>query len=143
MGTETGCEPSLKILAILIMIERAEYITRFIEHGIRDDKLPLLLNYQAEIFRNWSPHETDTFCEKQYMVLAPVLDFTRGTHFEWDKNIRMPFIDKLEWKTSGAHGVIAQIKIHSRHQLRGTDSVRPQWLQSILTNLLCYTDSRL
>ncbi|KAK1255600.1 hypothetical protein MKX07_007859 [Trichoderma sp. CBMAI-0711] len=98
------------------MIERVEYIIVFLELGIRDNKLPLALDHQAEIFRNWGLHEIETFCEKQYMVIAPVFDFRAIEHVEWKKNFRMPFLEKLEWKRSGAHGEIAQIRIHPDHQ---------------------------
>ncbi|ETS03201.1 kinase-like protein [Trichoderma reesei RUT C-30] len=116
-----GCEPSLKILATLIMIERVEHIIVFLELGIRDDKLPLPLDHQAEIFWNWSAHEIETFCEKQYVVIAPVFDFRAIKHVEWKKNFRMPFLEKLEWKRSGAHGEIAQIRIHPDHQVLEND----------------------
>ncbi|OTA01490.1 hypothetical protein A9Z42_0018170 [Trichoderma parareesei] len=104
------------------MIERVEYIIVFLELGIRDDKLPLALDHQAEIFRNWSAHEIETFCEKQYLVIAPVFDFKAIKHVEWKKNFRMPFLEKLEWKRSGAHGEIAQIRIHPDHQVLENDS---------------------
>jgi hypothetical protein len=114
----------LRIFATLILIKQANWITHFLAHGVDDKQLPLPFDTKAAVFHEWGVFHIHNFCEKQYLVTAPLFDFTKLQHSKWAKERRMPFLEPLEWKTRGAHGVIAKVKIHSDHQYWGADLVR-------------------
>jgi hypothetical protein len=105
-----------------MLIEQANLIIHFLNHCVYDEQLPL--DDKAAVFQNWERLHIEIFCERQYMVTAPVFDFIVLQHFKWGKMFRMPFLEPLEWKARGAHGEIARVRIHPDHQRWGKHSVR-------------------
>lgn len=122
------------ILAILIMIRRAESIQDFIDADIYDSDLPLTRaqlkgtpfpktegvgSSKAAVrnrFGDWEPKEMDDFYNTQYYVLTPFFHVSnKEVHFyKMNNKIRLPFIEWDE-KEEGGHGKVYQVKIHSSH----------------------------
>lgn len=112
----------IKILTILLLLEKLQYIVEFLQHEIFDNQLPLQRN--SELFGNWRRPDIDNFLDRQYVVLAPVLDFTTMDHKSFPHGTPMPFLIPLEWTSQGRHGQVCKVKIHDQHQEWGQRSVR-------------------
>lgn len=116
-------EPSrIKILATLILIRKAKYIRHFLDHGICDDKLPLLPDHP--VFRDWKASYVDSFYDRQFVVFVPVFDFRTLKHCEFHAKAHMPYLERLKWEAGGAHGTISKIRIHPDHRRWTRPSVR-------------------
>ncbi|RSL76302.1 hypothetical protein CEP51_010085 [Fusarium floridanum] len=115
-------EPRLiKVLATLILIEKVKYIRYFLDYNVYDDQLPLSPNYSEAVFQNWKQSYIESFCERQYVVLAPVFDFRTLNHYRFGPKIPMPFLERLD-SQRGAHGTISRVRIHPDHQRWDPDS---------------------
>ncbi|UPK91572.1 hypothetical protein LCI18_002507 [Fusarium solani-melongenae] len=112
----------IKILATLILIEKVKHIRRFLDHDVWDDDLPLSPNFSDPIFQSWKPGHVESFCNRQYVVLAPIFDFTTMEHNNFVLNSRMPFLERLVWERRGAHGTISKVRIHQDHQFWNPNS---------------------
>ncbi|RSL56406.1 hypothetical protein CEP54_008831 [Fusarium duplospermum] len=126
-----GSEPRrIKILATLVLMEEVKYIRDFLDQDVCDDKLPLSLRSMKAHFRkwgdghvkNWKHSHIESFCERQYAVLAPVFNFSTVKHHKFKPKHRMPFLERLESKGRGAHGMISRVRIHPDHQRWDPDS---------------------
>lgn len=126
---DSGCKPSLKVFATLILIGQVKRITQFLQLGVHDEMLPLTLKSNADLFQNWGPPDIEVFCDRQYTFIAPIFNFTTMQHFEWDVLVRMPFLEPLNWETGGAHGQVSKVKIHPQHQAWETPLVRLNFLK--------------
>ncbi|KAI8680664.1 Protein kinase domain-containing protein [Fusarium sp. Ph1] len=104
----------IKILATLILIEKVKHILRFLEHDVWDEDLPLFSD--SAVFKGWKLGHVESFCHKQYVVLAPVFDFTTMKHNKFGLSLRMPFLERLVWESRGAHGTISKARIHQDYQ---------------------------
>lgn len=110
----------LQILGTLILIGAVELITSFVEAGVFDDSLPLARDHA--IFRDWrirgQVRLVDEFCTRQYVVLAPFLNFSsdRMRHYRLQPNARMPFTEQLIPVGRGKDGDIWRTTIHPDHQ---------------------------
>ncbi|KIL90353.1 hypothetical protein FAVG1_06083 [Fusarium avenaceum] len=104
----------IKILTILSLMEQPQYIKDFLKHGVFDDQLPI--RSAAELFSDWRLPDADNFYNRQYVVLAPVLDFTTMDHKSFSPGTPMPFLIPLEWNSEGRHGQVCKVKIHDQHQ---------------------------
>jgi hypothetical protein len=113
----------IKILTILSLIEEPQYIIEFLKYGVFDDQLPI--TPAAELFSKWRLPDADNFYNRQYVVLAPVLDFTTMDHKTFAPGIPMPFLNPLAWTSQGRHGQVCKVKIHDQHQKWGARTVRP------------------
>lgn len=124
LPVETSDYRRVKILAVLILIEKPAFIVHFIHRKAWDTNLPLASNH--EIFKDADHGRfTDDFCLWQWAVLAPCLDFTGMEHCIVEPQVRMPFLDHLEWTKSrqGAHGRVLKTSIHDDYQKRRYSSV--------------------
>ncbi|KAG6353677.1 hypothetical protein INS49_005386 [Diaporthe citri] len=78
------CKPSsepkrcLKVLAILILMEKVRSIKQFIDEGIHDGDLPLELRRTDECFRRWNILQLYSFNRYQFEVNAPFFDYHPG-----------------------------------------------------------------
>lgn len=133
----SGCKPSLKVFATLIIIEKVEHVTQFLQLGVHDEVLPLTLKSDLKVFQNWSQSDIEAFCERQYTFMAPIFDFTTTQHYQWSRLLRMPFLEPLKWEKGGAHGQVAKVKIHPQHQAWKTPLVRLHYLKH--TRILAHT----
>ncbi|WAO87251.1 Protein kinase domain-containing protein [Fusarium falciforme] len=106
----------IRILATLILIEKVKHIRRFLDHNVWDDNLPLFPDFSEAVFQGWKPGHVESFCHRQYVVLAPIFDFTTMEHNKFGLNHRMPFLERLVWECRGAHGTISKVRIHKDHQ---------------------------
>ncbi|KAK4447297.1 hypothetical protein QBC34DRAFT_303422 [Podospora aff. communis PSN243] len=80
-----------KILAVLVLIGKAETILDFLKAGVTDAELPLKILGESRLFRlafstsdkpirlfrNWEPRHIENFAARQWETLAPF--FSRGT----------------------------------------------------------------
>ncbi|KAK0763518.1 hypothetical protein N5P37_002895 [Trichoderma harzianum] len=113
----SGCKPSLKVFATLILMEKVGHITQLLQLEVHDEMLPLTLKSDAEVFQSWSQSDIEAFCERQYTFMAPIFDFPTTQHYHWSRLLRMPFLEPLKWEKGGAHGQVAKVKIHLQHQV--------------------------
>ncbi|KAL2689151.1 hypothetical protein Neosp_003203 [[Neocosmospora] mangrovei] len=114
----------IKILATLILIEKVKHIQGFLKHDVWDDELPLPFDVDHAVFQDWKEGYVDSFCYRQYVVLAPVFDFTTMKHKKFGLSLPMPFLERLAWELGGAHGKISKVRIHQDHHSWDRDSVR-------------------
>ncbi|KAI0126787.1 hypothetical protein BJ170DRAFT_596356 [Xylariales sp. AK1849] len=139
-------EASLRrLFAILILIDRADQISKFIQENISDDDLPLmsvtgtkpgfreLRRRKAEAeelmcFRRWKQHEIESFSRWQWAMSAPF--FSKGKNAQakfyplWDEVI-LPFTENSRRETKhslhsgeihqGGYGTVFRVKIHPEH----------------------------
>ncbi|KAF5524209.1 CTD kinase subunit alpha [Colletotrichum aenigma] len=70
------------------------------------------------LFDGWLDGHIESFCHRQYWVLAPVLDFTTTKHRAFDERFPMPFEEVLDWSQAkgGANGLVLKVKIHEKYQ---------------------------
>ncbi|RSL50902.1 hypothetical protein CEP53_008632 [Fusarium sp. AF-6] len=111
----------MKILATLILIGKVRYIRSFLDQDVWDNQLPLIHDLNEPVFQGWKPNHVESFRERQYRVVAPVFDFTTMNHGEFRLKAPMPFLERLEWKSRGAHGSISKVRIHPEHQCWNAD----------------------
>ncbi|KAF4464020.1 kinase domain-containing [Fusarium albosuccineum] len=112
---EDGGKCRLKILGVLIFV-KAKHIINFFEQGVFDTNLPL--KSDDNIFSGWQQVDVEGFCEKQYVVLAPVFDLNPPEHHIFDdRQVRMPFLNVLKSNPElrGAYGDVSKISIHHHH----------------------------
>ncbi|KAH9241064.1 hypothetical protein K456DRAFT_1806554, partial [Colletotrichum gloeosporioides 23] len=130
LGGQHGSKRT-KIFATLVLIEEPAYITNFVKHHIWDDQLPL--DPHADFFHDWKEGHVESFCQRQYLVLAPVLDFTTTKHCIFDRNVRMPFVNGLDWSKAqgGANGLVLMAAIHDRYQKWGALHLGPHPLYAV------------
>jgi hypothetical protein len=91
-----------KVFAILVMISKTDAIKPLLNEGLNDSHLPLangsdniLVSANGKTFlsfRLWSSKSRDEFLEKQWWVLAPVVN-RRGQHIVLDSKCAMPITD--------------------------------------------------
>jgi hypothetical protein len=112
---------SIRIFAILVMIEAAEAIFDFIENDVKDDDLPIpdtiLLGGKDEIplrfsfIRRWSRTRRALFFQRQWQVLTPVFTYQEvPVHYSFDHRVILPWIKK-ESRAAGAFDVIQRVTI--------------------------------
>ncbi|EFX04244.1 protein kinase domain containing protein [Grosmannia clavigera kw1407] len=115
-----------KVFAVLLLMEKTEYIESLLEADLSDRYLPLSIDQTGEIlkscdgstlfsFGNWSRLKKGDFeDEQQWLFLAPVLD-TSGQLLKLDPRCPLPFIDSSIKETGGA-GIIHHARVHEAHQ---------------------------
>ncbi|KAH0429054.1 hypothetical protein CcaCcLH18_08681 [Colletotrichum camelliae] len=108
---------STVIFATLMYIGKPCYIANFVLDDIWDDQLPLDLTVHKEFFGGWKHQAAWFFCQWQYRVLAPVIDFTTTEHRKFGEKYRMPFVDALDFTASGTFGSVSKVRIHEAHQI--------------------------
>lgn len=119
-----GNSKRVKILIVLVLIEKPGHIVRFIANNVCDKDLPLTSGHEIFVDAKNS-YFTDEFCRWQWVVLAPFIDFTATEHRVFNAQARMPFLDGLAFSKTrqGAHGRVSKISIHDHHQRRRCSSV--------------------
>lgn len=120
-----------RIFAVLVLIDQAADVLRFIEADeLQDVKLP----FKIEVLRNEvSIPNADDFDEKQWEFAAPT--FVRGTLNRCfrEKTI-LPFAAKSD-EGRGAFGKVYKIQLQQDHQ--GSDSRFPQEVSDLNCVLYC------
>ncbi|WDK12643.1 protein kinase [Colletotrichum graminicola] len=129
--SEKSC---LRILAILILIERPGRIKLFMDSGVCDADLPLVKHSSEEqmdlrrasapeisldCFRKWSRSTIDRFEQWQWALLAPSFDRpeTKNVpHHSFDKAKILPFrfLDNQPDR-EGGFGTVRKVEIHPNH----------------------------
>ncbi|KAI0189908.1 kinase-like domain-containing protein [Astrocystis sublimbata] len=113
-----------KVFAILVMIHKPQFITYFIAADINDANLPLECDEPTlRLFKLKNPHcHRDEFCEKQWLVLAPLLKFTQDkVRMEaFDYKIVLPFLKLQRSGRGGEPGddVVCKVQVHPSHAIR-------------------------
>jgi hypothetical protein len=121
-----------KLFVILGLCEQEQVIFAIYDLGLRDEHLPLtkgkdahrrtvLVSPQNEVFdlqkilknTKLKASEVDTFLEKQWLVLAPVVQ-KLGEHIQVEGNIPLPFYDIKAQVSSGASNIYKG-KLHPAH----------------------------
>lgn len=121
----------IKIFAILVFIDKPCYIANFVRNNIWDDQLPLRINIHDKIFRGWQASASQYFCQWQYKVLAPVINFTTTEYCKFSLGYRMPFLDVPEYDRWGFYSDTSKIRIHEAHQI---------WKPPLVSSILRQTD---
>ena len=117
-----------KTFAVLALIEKSLEIKALISEGFTDADLPLIFSKEKdagvvvkspsgrifESFRSWSNRDKDDFCDKQWLVRAPVLGAS-GQHYELAAQCPIP-ITEAEGTGSGSYSTVYACKIHLAHQ---------------------------
>ncbi|KAE9579294.1 hypothetical protein CGMCC3_g4865 [Colletotrichum fructicola] len=128
----------LKVLAILILIERPARIKSFIDKEVCDDDLPLLMKLPRgnigpcqfysrlegerdgplECFDKWSGQEKKAFEDHQWRVVARI--FKRGEkklvdHLKFLPHDILPFTFHGKEKRLGGFGHVNKVSIHPSH----------------------------
>ncbi|KAL3301868.1 kinase-like protein, partial [Colletotrichum asianum] len=124
----------LKILAILILIERPGRIKLFMDSGVCDADLPLVKHsiegrldlrrasapdVSLECFQRWSDSNIDRFEQWQWALLAPSFDRPERKdvpHHQFEKATILPFrfLDH-EPDRAGGFGTVRKVAIHPNH----------------------------
>ncbi|RFN45634.1 serine/threonine protein kinase [Fusarium flagelliforme] len=107
----------LKILATLISLKKTKRLYDFIESNVWDEDLPV--TDSSDVFKRWSETTCDGFVAKQYLFLAPVIDFECMEHKLFHSSIRMPFLNPLVDARKGAQGEVYKVRIHRDYQRWG------------------------
>ncbi|KAJ0116630.1 hypothetical protein J7T55_009780 [Diaporthe amygdali] len=124
----------VKILAILILIERPARIKLFVEEGICDADLPLVKkpieggfeelrrsttpNDRLRCFERWDSLSLVRFEEFQWRLLAPSFEHGSGKiilHQTFDSNVILPFTYFSESPKTGGFGEVTKVRIHPDH----------------------------
>lgn len=136
-----------KIFAILVLMQKLETISDFIDEGLYDNDLPFILaegpekwlrelktnrkrngNQQpVKLFKGWKIHEIESFDRYQWQLLGPyfVLNTKKHPkvrHYALDSHTILPFIEDEEVKPGG-FGDVSRVKIHPAHHNGCDDSV--------------------
>lgn len=134
----------VKILAILILIDRPARIKLFIDEGICDADLPLVKepaegtfkelrrtatrDKQLKCFERWDHRSMVRFEQYQWKLLAP--SFERGggkniRHQSFDSSVILPFTKRSQHSKSGGFGEVTKVRIHQDHHNFKNDGVGP------------------
>lgn len=111
----------LKILATLVYHGQANRLYDFIHSNIWDSDLPVADSNR--VFKDWPELSCDGFVARQYLFLAPVIDFECMEHKLFEGPIPMPFLDLLDGPDEGAHGQVSKVRIHQDYQEWGERTV--------------------
>lgn len=122
-----------KVFAVLALIGQEHTISDLIKDNITDKDLPLVPSSRDESvlvskeppegetgkefssFKTWDERRVSDFLEKQWLVLAPILDVT-GKELNLDPKCPLP-IKEIELMVRG-HGVfVHKARLHPAHQL--------------------------
>jgi hypothetical protein len=108
-----------RLFALLILIGKEQYITSFIEEGIRDDDLPIngVRCKDIQVFSQWKPKAVKDFKQDQWSVISPIFD-TVGEHYELDDHTILPFIENKECPEqliAGGYSDVRSVRIHAAH----------------------------
>lgn len=100
-----------KVLAILVMIRKEDWIAEFIDHGCSDGRLPL----NATVLDKIDPEgglSRSSFLEKQYLFLAQTIE--RNMEADWPESVVVPIIRQESLKAGrGGFATVSKIVIHS------------------------------
>lgn len=126
------------ILAVLILIDKADYIDDFIRHNISDVNLPLRAYHTKNenifrgkpfhrrqdsehadplfSFKDWDRRALTAFLVRQYDVLVPYLEIKgdRVCFYKIDTKVKLPFVE-YNREQDGGHGTVSKVRIHSAH----------------------------
>ena len=118
-----------KVFAILVLMGEPRYIKDLLQEGLKDEHLPLqskrgdnpnvLVSVHGTTFKSFDTWKNEArvgeFLEKQWLVLAPVLDPT-GKHIILDTKCALPF-QCIDQKTDrGALSIVYKGTVHPAHQ---------------------------
>ena len=111
----------LKILATLVYDGQANRLSDFVDSNIWDNDLPV--TDSNGVFKDWPELFCDAFVARQYLFLAPIIDFECMKHEVFEGPIPMPFLDLLNGPDKGAHGQVSKVRIHQDYQKWGERTV--------------------
>ena len=118
-----------KVFAILVLAGNLPAITRLLEEGLTDEHLPLsrqggdtsnilVSACKTKTFRSFdlprNEAKVTNFLDKQWTVLAPVLD-TTGKYFILDQKCALPF-PAVEEVGGGHSSTVYKSTLHPAHQ---------------------------
>jgi hypothetical protein len=129
---------SLKVIAILLCIDKVKALETWLSDGPTDNDLPLRYDDEKKVFKTisetstrtfkpfspWSNHCTE-FCDRQWQFLAPVLDERDLTITMIHEKCPLPIMwpEKKDGESSGistaydqgAFSFVDQVKVHYKH----------------------------
>jgi hypothetical protein len=131
----TGCladrvvkKNARKLFAILVYISKPGTIKALLDAGFTDDDLPCQDQENEYLLRSsrepskefdppedWEPSTIDSFLERQWQLLAPVLDVSGG-HLNFHDKTPLPF-SKAETIRRVERSVVWKATIHPDHQI--------------------------
>lgn len=118
-----------KAFAILVLIEQPAAIKDLLAEGFTDEHLPLslstaegneniLISHNGSTFRSFQAWKSDVsvevFLEKQWLMLAPVLD-TTGKHIILSPKCALPLLEAKELRGS-SYSLVYKSTLHPAHQ---------------------------
>ncbi|KAF1964818.1 kinase-like protein [Bimuria novae-zelandiae CBS 107.79] len=114
-----------KVFTVLVIIGEPDAIRKILDEGLTDEHLPLrlaeneitLISHDEVEFRSFSETMSEQriseFVEKQWTVLAPILDAS-GEHTDLDRRCPLPF-EHTKQAGHGASRLVHKSKLHPSH----------------------------
>lgn len=143
-GIEAGRQCFLKIFTILVLCEKQNALSSFINAGLSDNDLPLRFEQdknqpldcprvKAACFRDWSAGAVENFDEYQYRLLIPYFghpyrESERIRYVEYVSKAKMPWKEIRntghDQSREGGYGKIRKVQIYSEsHGFQDVDQV--------------------
>ncbi len=117
----TPFEGSMKVIAILLMVDKLDTLAALHSEGLTDKDLPVELSENRtalvsvhRVFRSLSrPRHNVQFFADQWRFLSPVLGGTDTT--EVDQRCPLPIIYKGSSQVRGGFSRVSEVKFHHAH----------------------------
>jgi hypothetical protein len=114
-----------KIFAILVLLDKAEEIARFMRAHIADSDLPFAKVGSSQLacrggqlfsgFDDWTPEITDSLLDHQTEVTVPYFSISpKASHYSFENSIVLPFESKGAI-SRGSYSEVYKVKIHPAH----------------------------
>jgi hypothetical protein len=111
-----------RIFAILVLLDKAEEIARFMRADIADSDLPFAKVGSSQLarrgrqllsgFDDWTPETTDSLLHYQTEVTVPYFSISpKASHYSLENSIILPFESK-EVISRGSYGEVFKVEIH-------------------------------
>ncbi|KAF2704369.1 kinase-like protein [Pleomassaria siparia CBS 279.74] len=126
LPTKMIVKQAKKVFAILVDIGEPGMIKELLHEGLRDEHLPLcpkeiganvLISRSGKVFKSFaksmSEQRVTDFLDKQWTVLAPVLDLS-GSHMDLDSRCPLPFI-KVDSGQGTPTSMVYKTELHPAH----------------------------